>query len=89
MRAGGTRPLQPPHPRWVGVEAVINKDWCGAMLAVELDFDGLIILTDGWGHISEFWQALRLRDEGSLLFLPPFYFTRSLAPPIDLFLPRE
>ncbi len=89
MRAGGTRPLQPPHARRVGVKAVIDKDRCGTMLAVELDTDGIIILTDGGGHMAEFWQARRSRDEGSLLFLPPFYFTRSLVPPIDLFLTKE
>jgi len=37
-----------------GVEAVIDKDACGAKLAVELEADGYIILTDGGGIWENF-----------------------------------
>jgi len=37
-----------------GVEAVIDKDFCGAKLAVELEADAYIILTDGGGIWENF-----------------------------------
>jgi carbamate kinase len=37
-----------------GVEAVIDKDACGAKLAIELEADGFIILTDGGGIWENF-----------------------------------
>ena len=37
-----------------GVEAVIDKDACGSKLAVELEADGYIILTDGGGIWENF-----------------------------------
>jgi len=52
---GGGIPVSriPSNPRTLtGVEAVIDKDACGAKLAAELDADGFIILTDGGG----IWQ---------------------------------
>ena len=52
---GGGIPVSriPSNPQTLtGVEAVIDKDACGAKLAVELDADGFIILTDGGG----IWQ---------------------------------
>lgn len=52
---GGGIPVSriPANPRTLtGVEAVIDKDRCGAKLANELDADGFIILTDGGG----IWQ---------------------------------
>jgi carbamate kinase len=38
----------------VGVEAVIDKDICGAKLACDLEADGYIILTDGGGIWKDF-----------------------------------
>mmetsp|Transcript_34473 Transcript_34473/g.66087 ORF Transcript_34473/g.66087 Transcript_34473/m.66087 type:complete len:363 (-) Transcript_34473:108-1196(-) len=52
---GGGIPVSrvPSNPRTLqGVEAVIDKDACGAKLATELNADGFIILTDGGG----IWQ---------------------------------
>ena len=52
---GGGIPVSriPSNPTTLtGVEAVIDKDRCGAKLANELDADGFIILTDGGG----IWQ---------------------------------
>ena len=52
---GGGIPVSriPSNPRTLtGVEAVIDKDACGAKLANELGADGFIILTDGGG----IWQ---------------------------------
>ena len=52
---GGGIPVSriPSNPRTLqGVEAVIDKDACGAKLANELDADCYIILTDGGG----IWQ---------------------------------
>jgi carbamate kinase len=52
---GGGIPVSrvPSNPTTLaGVEAVIDKDACGAKLAVELEADGFIILTDGGG----IWQ---------------------------------
>eukprot|EP00466_Bigelowiella_natans_P011039 jgi/Bigna1/92845/estExt_fgenesh1_pm.C_810007 len=37
-----------------GVECVIDKDACGAKLAVDLDADGYIILTDGGGIFQDY-----------------------------------
>ena len=52
---GGGIPVSriPSNPRTLtGVEAVIDKDACGAKLAAELDADGFIILTD----VGGIWQ---------------------------------
>jgi len=52
---GGGIPVSriPSNPQTLsGVEAVIDKDACGAKLANELEADGFIILTDGGG----IWQ---------------------------------
>jgi len=80
---GGGVPVArvPSNPRTlVGVEAVIDKDRCGAMLANELDADGLIILTDGGGIWQNFGKPDAREMKVACYFLPPFY-TRSLSPP--------
>lgn len=49
---GGGVPVMrvPSRPETLqGVEAVIDKDMCGSKLAIELEADGYIILTDGGG----------------------------------------
>lgn len=54
---GGGIPVArvPSNPRTLhGVEAVIDKDACGAKLAKELGADGFIILTDGGGIWENF-----------------------------------
>lgn len=54
---GGGVPVArvPSNPNTLlGVEAVIDKDACGAKLATELDADGFIILTDGGGIWENF-----------------------------------
>jgi carbamate kinase len=40
-----------------GVEAVIDKDICGAKLAVDIHADGFVILTDGGGIWKNFGKA--------------------------------
>lgn len=45
----------PANPQTLqGVEAVIDKDACGSKLAIELEADGFIILTDGGGIWENF-----------------------------------
>jgi len=54
---GGGIPVSrvPSNPKTlIGVEAVIDKDACGAKLANEIDADGFIILTDGGGIWENF-----------------------------------
>lgn len=54
---GGGIPVSrvPSRPQTLqGVEAVIDKDACGAQLALDLDADGYIILTDGGGIFKDF-----------------------------------
>lgn len=54
---GGGVPVArvPSNPNTLlGVEAVIDKDACGAKLANEIDADGFIILTDGGGIWENF-----------------------------------
>ncbi|MFO0906332.1 MAG: carbamate kinase [Pirellulales bacterium] len=43
---GGGIPIVQREGRWEGVEAVVDKDLTGALLAVELNADEFIILTD-------------------------------------------
>jgi len=60
---GGGVPVAriPANPTTLqGVEAVIDKDACGAKLSTELQADGFIILTDGGG----IWYVLSTRGGG-------------------------
>ena len=80
-RARGARAVDPRT--LVGVEAVIDKDRCGAKLANELDADGLIILTDGGG----IWQNFGKPDAREMKVVAIFAaFTQSR--PIDSFFAR-
>lgn len=49
--------LDPITGRLAGVEAVIDKDNCGALLANSLQADGFIILTDGGGIWENFGKV--------------------------------
>ena len=82
---GGGVPVArvPSNPRTlVGVEAVIDKDRCGAKLALELDADGLIILTDGGGV----WQNFGKPDAREMKVAILAMSARSC--PIDSFSPE-
>ena len=52
---GGVPVVEDGAGGWRGVEAVVDKDLSAALLAIELDADGLLLLTDvdavyqGWG----------------------------------------
>jgi carbamate kinase len=57
---GGGVPVSrvPSRPSTLqGVEAVIDKDACGSMLATELNADAFVILTDGGGIWKNFGKA--------------------------------
>jgi len=51
---GGVPVVRKPDESFEGVEAVIDKDHCGALLAASLGADGFIILTDGGGIWENF-----------------------------------
>ena len=80
---GGGVPVAriPSNPNTLqGVEAVIDKDACGAKLANEIDADGFIILTDGGGIWENFGKLLPLSYEGCLLFVVYLYVIECLVP---------
>ena len=58
-----------------GVEAVIDKDACAALLAKELDADGLIILTDGGG----IWENFGKPDAKEMSKATPGFLAASRA----------
>jgi carbamate kinase len=75
---GGGIPVQrvPSNPRTlIGVEAVIDKDACGAKLACELEADGFIILTDGGG----IWQNFGKPDAREMKRASPEYLLGTKA----------
>ncbi|HEX9312841.1 MAG TPA: carbamate kinase [Actinomycetota bacterium] len=51
---GGGVPVVEEGPRLVGVEAVVDKDLCAAILAKDVEADGLLILTDVEGVYESF-----------------------------------
>lgn len=59
----------------VGVEAVIDKDRCGAKLASDLDADGYIILTDGGG----IWEKFGKPDAREMAMVTPEYLQGTKA----------
>jgi len=75
---GGGIPVSriPSNPRTLqGVEAVIDKDACGAKLANELDADGYIILTDGGG----IWQNFGKPNAREMKMASPEYLLGTKA----------
>ena len=75
---GGGIPVSriPSNPRTLtGVEAVIDKDACGAKLANELNADGYIILTDGGG----IWQNFGKPDAREMKSASPEYLLGTKA----------
>lgn len=69
---GGGVPVSrvPSRPETlIGVEAVIDKDACGAKLAVELNADAFIILTDGGG----IWKNFGKPDAQEMKQVTPEY----------------
>lgn len=59
----------------VGVEAVIDKDKCGSLLALELEADGFIILTDGGGIFHNFGKP----DAKEMQMVTPEYLLGTKA----------
>lgn len=69
---GGGVPVArvPSNPSTLlGVEAVIDKDACGAKLANEIDADGFIILTDGGG----IWENFGKPEAREMMAATPEY----------------
>ena len=75
---GGGVPVSrvPSRPQTLlGVEAVIDKDACGAKLALELEADGFIILTDGGGV----WKNFGKPDAAEMKRVTPEYLLGTKA----------
>jgi carbamate kinase len=75
---GGGIPVSrvPARPQTLqGVEAVIDKDACGAKLALDLDADGYIILTDGGG----IWRNFGKPDAKEMAAVTPEYLKGTKA----------
>lgn len=58
-----------------GVDAVIDKDYCGALLANEIDADIFIILTDGGGIYENFGKP----DQREMAEVTPEYLVNTKA----------
>ena len=75
---GGGVPVSrvPSRPQTLqGVEAVIDKDHCGSKLAVDLEADGFIILTDGGG----IWKNFGKPDAKEMQAVTPEYLLGTKA----------
>jgi len=75
---GGGVPVSrvPSRPETLqGVEAVIDKDNCGSKLAVDLEADGFIILTDGGG----IWKNFGKPDAKEMQAATPEYLLGTKA----------
>jgi carbamate kinase len=75
---GGGIPVArvPSNPRTLqGVEAVIDKDACGAKLAIEIEAEGYIILTDGGG----IWENFGKPNAREMSFASPEYLKGTKA----------
>ena len=75
---GGGIPVTrvPSNPNTlIGVEAVIDKDACGAKLACQIEADGYIILTDGGG----IWQNFGKPDAREMKRASPEYLLGTKA----------
>jgi len=59
----------------IGVEAVIDKDRCGSKLALEIEADGFIILTDGGG----IWKNFGKPDAREMKQVTPEYLLGTKA----------
>lgn len=66
---GGGAPVASVFGKLVGVEAVVDKDLCGAMMARELDADGFLILTDGGG----IWENFGKKNAREMASATPAY----------------
>jgi len=66
---GGGAPVSRVFGDVVGVEAVVDKDATGALMARELEADGLIILTDGGG----IWHNFGKPDGREMKAVTPKY----------------
>jgi len=68
---GGGIPVTDDRSQSRGVEAVVDKDWTAALLATEVDADGLLLLTDVEGVFDDFRtrvpKLIRRADPESLL----------------------
>jgi carbamate kinase len=75
---GGGIPVTrvPSRPETLqGVEAVIDKDACGSKLAIDLQADGFIILTDGGG----IWKNFGKPDAAEMAEVTPEYLRGTKA----------
>jgi carbamate kinase len=84
---GGGIPVAARHSRLDGIDAVIDKDRASALLAIELDADRLLILTDvqgvsrGWGTPDQ--RELRHLSADHAEALLPELAAGSIGPKVE------
>jgi carbamate kinase len=84
---GGGIPVSSRNGRLAGVDAVIDKDRASALLAIELDADRLLILTDvaavsrGWGTDEQ--EELRALAADEAVALLPELASGSIGPKVE------